>query len=780
MAKGQEYILAHGDEITIGSGVPKDMSQFIVTFPGKSVNSPPTDGVHAFYDMRSEVLGQGAFAVVKKAIERATGDWYAVKVIDKKKVMTGVAVDREIDILKKLKHEFIVGLKDFYEDGNNYYLVMDLVTGGDLMDFVTQNGRIPEDAAREITRQVLTAVEYVHSRGISHRDIKPDNILIAQDEPVVVKVSDFGLAKISKSGSQLRTFCGTLAYLAPEIMAKKHAESNGPIMYSNKVDIWSVGCMLYVILTSYLPFNNRTQQELYKSVMSGRFAEEPLVESEVSKDCIDFLRAVLTVDPAKRPSAAESLKHKWFGDITYDTESYGRESTSQTADTTEATALNNGNAASAPSIVQKAGVASAASKSLRLPSIKPQRSEIQRDPSVVRGIKNPEDFVSFKAKSVVRPNTIPEEEHSHDKDVDIPDINSVPDLIASKSSATSSGRDIIMETPEESQKNTSKGEGSSSSDTNMKDAPRDVNEELDGQKILKNKPEHSPITQKINTPSKTPNGTKVKFDQSENAYDSDKDNEEITKAAGEQFRQQINDVNSSVLHASLHNDLSPLKVQPFISVVRDTGHDDATDLPIGSWLILNTLESSIPHREICLTQPCVTFGRYSEDNLDVVLNDNRISRIHAAIWLEPVEDGSERYKVWFGDWSRNGCYVNGKTVSRGKKTRLQDGDTIYFLKELTKTEFLGFKVNMINPSDVVTREEEGPVVDNFEADAQTFKGWKSQVTTTNAVKNGKGLVTPNSNSPQSNKRVFSQSESNGNGTPGSDRPSKKISVRANR
>lgn len=310
LVKNQGYILAHGDDISAGMGVTDDMISFCVFLPGRS-QSAPVGGIHKLYDLRSGVLGRGAFAVVKRAVERATGDHYAVKIIDKKKVMSGMAVQREIDILKKVQHENIVKLKAFFEDQRSYYLVMDLVEGGDLMDFVSNNGPIPEDATREIARQVFSAVSYMHSMSISHRDIKPDNILISQDEPVIVKVSDFGLAKIASSGTHLQTFCGTLAYLAPEVLARKH-DNTRSIVYSDKVDIWSIGCMIYVLLTGYLPFPQNTQDALYKSILNGEFSTDMLRENEASSDAIDFITSILKVDPNARPSAEDALQLPWL------------------------------------------------------------------------------------------------------------------------------------------------------------------------------------------------------------------------------------------------------------------------------------------------------------------------------------------------------------------------------------------------------------------------------------------------------------------------------------
>lgn len=297
--------MIHGDLISVGNGVPRDEVRFYVTVP-QSVRQVQTSGFHAIYDL-GETIGKGAFATVKKAIERTTGNMFATKIIEKNKFSKGSAIAREIEILKQLHHEFIVSLIGFYEDERYFYLVMDYVGGGDLMEFVMDNGEVPEDAAQVIVSQILEAVNYVHGLGISHRDLKPDNILIAQDNPVRIKVSDFGLAKISQAGTFLKTFCGTLAYLAPEVMSGSNSGR-----YSNLVDMWSVGCLTYVILTGYLPFNGNTQEELAKRVRAGKFDRQILINKQVSLEGVQFIEAMLQVDPSRRPNTEQALRMPWM------------------------------------------------------------------------------------------------------------------------------------------------------------------------------------------------------------------------------------------------------------------------------------------------------------------------------------------------------------------------------------------------------------------------------------------------------------------------------------
>lgn len=339
LVKGSNYILNQGDEIAVGVGIPKDVVKFVVLFadlynPSKSTSSQnrtvakEDQGIYKDFIIKNEIIGQGAFATVKKVIERSTGKSYAVKIINRRKALNTLSaiggVDRELSILRKLNHPNIVYLKSFYEDMDNYYLVMEFVPGGDLMDFVAANGAIGEDACQVITKQILEGIAYVHKMGISHRDLKPDNILIMQDDPILVKITDFGLAKISDNATFMKTFCGTLAYLAPEVISGKYDQQQQQQQqiaggkrsnYSCLVDIWSLGCLVYVLLTSHLPFNGKTQDQMFQKIQSGEYHESPLNTYNISKNARDFLNCCLQVNPRLRFSASDALKHVWLSGV---------------------------------------------------------------------------------------------------------------------------------------------------------------------------------------------------------------------------------------------------------------------------------------------------------------------------------------------------------------------------------------------------------------------------------------------------------------------------------
>lgn len=336
--KDRNQILSQGDEVTVGVGVAQDVLSLVVFInesfkkrlelakleglktsrpKGSKLSSPKSQptGIFKDYSIKDEVVGQGAFAIVKKAVERKTGKTFAVKIISKRKVMGNIdGVTRELEVLRRLNHPRIVRLKGFYEDDESYYLLMEFVSGGDLMDFVAAHGSVGEDAGREITKQVLEAVKYIHGMGISHRDLKPDNILIEQDDPVMVKITDFGLAKIQGNGTFMKTFCGTLAYVAPEVISGKNSEdkSQNKNKYSSLVDMWSIGCLVYVILTGHLPFSGSTQDQLYKQISRGSYHEGPLKDFRISDEARNFIDSLLQVNPKDRLTAEKALDHPWI------------------------------------------------------------------------------------------------------------------------------------------------------------------------------------------------------------------------------------------------------------------------------------------------------------------------------------------------------------------------------------------------------------------------------------------------------------------------------------
>lgn len=261
------------------------------------------------YTFGAEV-GRGGFSVVYEGTSTAAsgheGRRVAIKVIDKLKQSEEQLkiLQREIDIMRRLKHPNIVGLYDVFETKSTISLVMELVAGGELYEQIVEKGSFTEDDAAAVLYQVLSATAYLHENGIAHRDLKPENILLSNQASNTVKIADFGLSKDFTGDSVMSTCCGSPSYVAPEILEQGE--------YSNACDIWSIGVILYVLLSGYLPFYGNTQEELFDKILTASFSFNNKCWDDVSEQAKDLVSRMLTLKPEDRPSAEECLKHPWF------------------------------------------------------------------------------------------------------------------------------------------------------------------------------------------------------------------------------------------------------------------------------------------------------------------------------------------------------------------------------------------------------------------------------------------------------------------------------------
>ncbi|RXN27476.1 calcium calmodulin-dependent kinase type 1D-like protein [Labeo rohita] len=222
------------------------------------------DDIKEMFEFK-EVLGTGAFSEVVLAEERSTGKMFAVKCIPKKALKgKESSIENEIAVLRKIKHENIVALEDIYESSNHLYLIMQLVSGGELFDRIVEKGFYTEKDASTLIRQVLDAVNYLHSMGIVHRDLKPENLLYfnPQDGSKIM-ISDFGLSKMEGTGDVMSTACGTPGYVAPEVLAQKP--------YSKAVDCWSIGVIAYILLCGYPPFYDENDSKLFEQILKADY-----------------------------------------------------------------------------------------------------------------------------------------------------------------------------------------------------------------------------------------------------------------------------------------------------------------------------------------------------------------------------------------------------------------------------------------------------------------------------------------------------------------------------
>uniref|UniRef100_A0A8C5W9M2 Calcium/calmodulin dependent protein kinase ID n=1 Tax=Leptobrachium leishanense TaxID=445787 RepID=A0A8C5W9M2_9ANUR len=253
-----------------------------------------------------EVLGTGAFSEVVLAEEKATGKLFAVKCIPKKALKgKESSIENEIAVLRKIKHENIVALEDIYESPSHLYLVMQLVSGGELFDRIVEKGFYTEKDASTLIRQVLDAVFYLHRLGIVHRDLKPENLLyFSQDEESKIMISDFGLSKMEGKGDVMSTACGTPGYVAPEVLAQKP--------YSKAVDCWSIGVIAYILLCGYPPFYDENDSKLFEQILKADYEFDSPYWDDISDSAKDFICHLMEKDPSKRYTCEQALRHPWI------------------------------------------------------------------------------------------------------------------------------------------------------------------------------------------------------------------------------------------------------------------------------------------------------------------------------------------------------------------------------------------------------------------------------------------------------------------------------------
>ncbi|CAI5654651.1 calcium/calmodulin-dependent protein kinase type II subunit gamma isoform X35 [Oreochromis niloticus] len=254
-----------------------------------------------------EELGKGAFSVVRRCIKKSTGQEYAAKIINTKKLSARdhQKLEREARICRLLKHPNIVRLHDSIAEEGFHYLVFDLVTGGELFEDIVAREYYSEADASHCINQILESVSHIHQHDIVHRDLKPENLLLASKmKGAAVKLADFGLA-IEVQGDQQAWFgfAGTPGYLSPEVLRKDP--------YGKPVDIWACGVILYILLVGYPPFWDEDQHKLYQQIKAGAYDFPSPEWDTVTPEAKNLINQMLTINPAKRITADQALKHPW-------------------------------------------------------------------------------------------------------------------------------------------------------------------------------------------------------------------------------------------------------------------------------------------------------------------------------------------------------------------------------------------------------------------------------------------------------------------------------------
>jgi len=258
------------------------------------------------YEFKNE-LGRGAFSIVYLGVNKSTGGKFAIKVINKKDLGKDYEknLKMEVDILKKVNHPNIIALKELFDTPEKLYLVMELVTGGELFDKIVEKGSYTEAEASQLVRKIVSAVEYLHSIDIVHRDLKPENLLLkSADNDLEVALADFGLSKIVGQQMMMQTACGTPSYVAPEVL-----NASG---YGKEVDMWSIGVITYILLCGFPPFYGDTVPEIFEQIMEANFDYPEEYWGSVSKEAKDFVNKLLVVETSDRLSAPQALSHPWL------------------------------------------------------------------------------------------------------------------------------------------------------------------------------------------------------------------------------------------------------------------------------------------------------------------------------------------------------------------------------------------------------------------------------------------------------------------------------------
>lgn len=268
----------------------------------KCHDAPPT--TTEFYRI-GRLLGKGAFGKVNLGMHKLTGKLVAIKSISKEYLtdeQSKKKVMQEFSILKKLRHQSVIRLFESFESNKHILFVFELCSGGDLLTYVRKQKRLKEPVAKKVFLQLVEGLQHCHSRGILHRDVKLDNVLL--NGVGAIKICDFGVSKVVSKGERMTEQCGTPAYIAPEILRDKGYEGFG-------VDIWSAGVALFAMLYGTVPFKANNMKELHKLILKGRFN----LKDDVSKEARDLLNKMLECDPRKRITLHEILSHSWMKDI---------------------------------------------------------------------------------------------------------------------------------------------------------------------------------------------------------------------------------------------------------------------------------------------------------------------------------------------------------------------------------------------------------------------------------------------------------------------------------
>ena len=258
----------------------------------------PIIGPYRYVDM----IGSGSYSNVCRVVMHTTGQQYACKIVSRKLLIDHDIFDkfeREVRLMESLHHPNVVQLYDVVYQPDFIFLILEYCPNGELYDMISKHGKCDEEKARRIFRQIANGLQYIHSKGITHRDLKPENILL--DSNFSPKIADFGFCQTCNSSKLLRSPCGSLYYACPEII--QNIPYNG-----YKADIWSLGVLLYILLTGSLPWRSLNQEEICRQIIEGNI----VLPHFLSDKAKDLIKSLLQSDPQKRPTADQVQDHPWM------------------------------------------------------------------------------------------------------------------------------------------------------------------------------------------------------------------------------------------------------------------------------------------------------------------------------------------------------------------------------------------------------------------------------------------------------------------------------------
>jgi len=273
--------------------------------------TPSIDVFHQKYEVKEE-LGRGLTSVVYKCVDRYTSQQNAVKIIDLYHNSDFNILDSilcEVNALAVLPpHPSIIALHEVYQSETNVYIVLELAPNGELFDYVNKHVKLPEKTTCMLMEQLFQGIEHLHSHNVVHRDIKMENILL--NDKFGIKLTDFGFAKLLNDGERLYDLCGTLSYLAPELIRASMGVNKAG--YGVEVDMWACGVLLYTLITGHPPFSHHKQLQLMRQIQDAKYNKNCEAWKQLSPSVQTLIGSLLQPNPSERLTAKQALQHPWF------------------------------------------------------------------------------------------------------------------------------------------------------------------------------------------------------------------------------------------------------------------------------------------------------------------------------------------------------------------------------------------------------------------------------------------------------------------------------------